>query len=144
MATKESYQKHRQQRLEYAKIYYRKNKDKVREWKKEYRSKNRSKIRDYQKKYKVLYGDRILLRERGSRLKREYGISLQEYDRLCELQNNVCAICLKRKGEEMLIVDHNHKTGKVRGLLCSDCNKGLGFFRDNSELLEKARVYLRS
>jgi hypothetical protein len=65
-----------------------------------------------------------------------------------EEQNGVCWICEKRtrgRGEEKntLAVDHNHKTGKIRGLLCSNCNTGLGNLRDSIELLEKAITYLK-
>jgi hypothetical protein len=50
-----------------------------------------------------------------------------------------CVICGNRTN---LVVDHDHATNKIRGMLCNMCNKGLGLFRDNPELLEYARIYL--
>lgn len=52
-----------------------------------------------------------------------------------------CVIC---GSEEKLVVDHDHKTGAIRGMLCNHCNRGLGHFRDDPELLEFARIYLLS
>ena len=68
-------------------------------------------------------------------------ITLLEYRRLYQLQEGKCSICnTSPKGN--LSVDHNHQTGKVRGLLCSQCNLGLGIFQDNPNLLLKATAYL--
>lgn len=72
----------------------------------------------------------------------KYGLSEQEFQKLYSNQSGICAICGGvDKGKE-LAIDHDHKTGKVRGLLCSRCNQGLGLFRDNSDLLTKAVLYL--
>lgn len=75
---------------------------------------------------------------------RYYGITIEEYDVLYKEQNHGCAICKASTGSngKRLSVDHNHKTGEVRGLLCDDCNIGLGKFKDNSSLLAKAINYL--
>jgi len=75
---------------------------------------------------------------------RYYGITLEEYEVLLIKQNNVCAICSASTGSnnKRLAVDHNHQTGVVRGLLCDDCNIGLGKFKDNPNLLIKAINYL--
>jgi hypothetical protein len=67
------------------------------------------------------------------------------YEILLEQQKGCCTICLKtesRKGAPHLSVDHNHKTGDIRGLLCSKCNIGLGYFNDDKTLLKKAIDYL--
>jgi hypothetical protein len=86
---------------------------------------------------------------KNSDLKRRFGITLDEYDALLILQNNVCAICdspesaVDRKGHiRMLAVDHCHTTKKIRGLLCTSCNTAIGHFKDNRELLKKAIEYL--
>ena len=60
---------------------------------------------------------------------------------MLEHQNECCLICNKND-EKALCVDHCHKTGKVRGLLCNKCNKALGLFNDNIELIKVAASYL--
>jgi hypothetical protein len=84
------------------------------------------------------------LKERANNLKRMFGMSLEEYDKKLKEQNSVCAICggLCKSGKR-LAVDHNHATGKIRDLLCGNCNGGLGKFLENPELLEKAADYIR-
>ncbi len=80
----------------------------------------------------------------GSRhyhLKRRYGIGADELDRLVEQQGGRCLIC-GRDGPEH--VDHDHETGEVRGILCFNCNGGLGQFRDDPEALRRAADYLES
>lgn len=74
-----------------------------------------------------------------------YGITWEEYTNLLIRQNHSCAICdtkISSKRTTKLFVDHCHDTGKVRGLLCSCCNHGLGQFKDDVGLLEKAKLYL--
>jgi hypothetical protein len=78
-------------------------------------------------------------------LLRKYGISLIEYDALLAAQGGRCAICGRERptrGDQMLQVDHCHRTGKVRGLLCSPCNSVLGFLEDNPLTLRAAMAYL--
>lgn len=72
-------------------------------------------------------------------LKKHYGISLDRYNEMLSQQNGCCAIC---RVSTSLHVDHNHRTSKVRGLLCGDCNRGLGLFKDNTESLSTAIQYL--
>ncbi len=69
-----------------------------------------------------------------------YGLEADEYKKLKKDQKNICKICGKKT---KLYVDHNHDTGKVRGLLCHKCNTGIGLLNDNLELLEKAVKYLK-
>lgn len=78
-------------------------------------------------------------------LKRQYSLSLQDYDNLVTKQGGKCAICgTKDPGDNRsrLCVDHCHDTGKVRGLLCARCNIALGGFKDSTKLLAKAILYL--
>lgn len=74
-----------------------------------------------------------------------YGITLEDYNFLLEKQNEKCKICNNEcPTGKSLAVDHNHETRKVRGLLCKNCNIGLGMFFDNIDFLESAVVYLKS
>lgn len=70
---------------------------------------------------------------------KRYGMSLTELEELKTTQNGECAIC---GSNEKLVVDHNHSTGDVRAYLCDLCNRGLGYFRDNPQLLLTASNYL--
>lgn len=81
-------------------------------------------------------------------LRSKFGISGEDYNLLLASQNGVCAICgqpetAKRNGVvKFLAVDHNHKTGKIRGLLCQKCNTMVGHSDDNAERLKDAAAYL--
>jgi hypothetical protein len=79
-------------------------------------------------------------RERQSRLKSRYGITQERYDELYAEQLGCCAIC--GKSGEKLVVDHNHGTGRVRGLLCYNCNLGLGLLGDSVVIVAAANNYL--
>jgi hypothetical protein len=83
-------------------------------------------------------------RRRQQNRKRQSGIDITptEYARRLQEQGGVCAICKLPPGEKQLAVDHDHETGEIRGLLCNDCNLGLGFFRDDPDLLRHAGAYL--
>lgn len=76
-------------------------------------------------------------------LQKDFGISLKQYRQMEERQDGRCDICGKKRGSRCLAVDHDHKTGKNRGLLCDRCNLGLGWFRDSVPLLEYAIQYLK-
>lgn len=96
------------------------------EWYKEYRKKNKSLFRNID-------------------LKRKFGISLEEYEKLNIAQDFKCAICQKHESEFKIkfAVDHNHETKAIRGLLCKDCNTGIGLFKDDITLLLSAINYLK-
>lgn len=81
--------------------------------------------------------------DRESHLKRKYGITQADYDRMLEAQGFGCGICGDvRPGGRTFHVDHDHATGAVRGLLCVKCNQGLGLLRENPALLAMAIEYL--
>ncbi len=83
---------------------------------------------------------------RWTKLKHKYGITVDQYDQLLAEQGGGCAICGVAGPEAarwgVLVVDHDHETGKVRGLLCSNCNCAIGLLGDSPELLTKAAGYL--
>ena len=89
--------------------------------------------KDKKKKYRLT---------RCSRLQLKYEITQEDYSRMYEEQEGRCKICGAKK--DLLHVDHCHKTGKVRGLLCEHCNPGLGYFKDNVEALRSAIAYLEA
>lgn len=76
-------------------------------------------------------------------LRKKFGLSLEDYDAMMTKQDNRCAICGSYQTYKKLAVDHDHKTGKVRGLLCNDCNIGIGYLKDNEQTLENAIEYLK-
>lgn len=79
-------------------------------------------------------------------MRRTYGISMQEFDELVEFQSGKCAICFKPLDtiNRRANIDHCHDTGKVRGILCSGCNTGIGQLGDNIEGLKRALYYLEN
>lgn len=135
----------------YNKEYLGKNPDKAKKYKenrkeqqKQYRNANKQKRNEYLKEW----GKNNPEKKRAQKYRFRYGIDLQDYEVMLKSQENCCKICgskeTNRKNTEYFAVDHCHETGKVRGLLCYNCNSGLGKFKDNPELLEKAIDYLLS
>lgn len=86
---------------------------------------------------------------KNSKLLKEYGIDLDEYNEMLENQNHVCKICGNPETKKLnnitwkLSVDHCHETGKIRGLLCSKCNVGLSKFNEDEQLFLNAISYLK-
>lgn len=99
----------------------------------------------YQQEYRGTYPDKA----KDSDLRKAFGITLADYNRMLEAQGHVCAICKQpeveiRKGKlQSLGVDHCHSTGAVRGLLCIACNGGIARFKDRTDLLQSAIAYLQ-
>jgi hypothetical protein len=71
-----------------------------------------------------------------------HGITLNEYNDMLAFQGGVCAIC--RGTPNRFDVDHDHVSGRVRGLLCNPCNQGLGYFHDNTTAMRTAITYLET
>lgn len=116
---------------EYSRAYYLKNKrsilDRQNAWMKKWRKNNPEKYR---------------AQKRRGNLRRQYGLTEKEYENIASSQGGACAIC-RGVSKKTLAVDHDHKTGKVRGLLCWKCNYALGLLTDNAEFLGRAIIYLR-
>lgn len=128
--------------------WHKANREKLRAYNKSWRANNPEKARAYHKIWYANNREKAQAYSRATQLA-VYGLSPEEYDNMLHLQGGVCEICheeetLKNRGNTVtLSVDHDHSTGQVRGLLCSSCNKGLGFFRDSPELLIVAIDYIR-
>lgn len=86
-------------------------------------------------------------RDRAYNLKSSHGLSLEDYQTMLEKQLGKCATCLlppDAKSKFVLHVDHNHATGKIRGLLCADCNLSLGKVKDEVDTLKRMIIYLNA
>jgi len=95
----------------------------------------------YSNRYKEKHPDRV----KNQYYKREYGITLEQYNEMFTNQNGCCKTCNRHQSEfkQRLVVDHCHKTDKIRGLLCHPCNHALGNVRDNIEILNNLIEYLK-
>lgn len=108
-------------------------KDCIREEQREWRAKNRMRSR--------YYSQRLRLREK-------YGVTYEFYEELLEKHSHKCAICGQPETREsngvpiLMAVDHDHRTGEIRGILCNNCNRALGLLKDDTEVLRKAIEYL--
>ena len=129
------------------------NPEKYREEAREKYRKHRDKILEqvkasyYRRHERELEADRMSrkkmdpLKRKARTLKRDYGMTLENFQDLVIQQEGRCAICLE---ERPLCVDHCHTEGHVRGLLCSQCNVALGFFKDDPVVMQRAIDYLRT
>jgi hypothetical protein len=129
---------------ERSKEYYKKNKEKKRIAGLIWKRKNRVRLNEKSRIYRAANKHKA----RSSYLKARYGIVSSDYKAMHDNQNGLCAICGKpeslrnQHGAVPLSVDHCHKTNKVRGLLCAQCNQALGMFEDSIEILANAIGYL--
>lgn len=97
-----------------------------------------ARVKIYRKNNKQRIRKQMLIRHRF----REYGLTEEQYNNMVLSQNNLCAICNNTSKNKALAIDHNHKTGEVRGLLCQNCNLAIGLFKENIIILNKAIEYL--
>ena len=136
--------------------YYKDNKPKVlarikqsnfenpipnREKAKQFARQNPERVKRYMERWLKNHPDERKVFSRNSRI-RKYGIQPEIYYKLLYEQESRCAICRQEEKKRNLSIDHSHKTGKVRGLLCSNCNRGIGFLKDNVQSLKNAIQYL--
>jgi len=122
--SKKRQREHLNEVREYSRKYYREHIDESRKW-----------HRKYRERYPYYFAEWSC--------QRSYGITLEEKNRMIENQEGKCLICGNEfKDSKDKHVDHCHKTNRVRGILCSHCNSGIGFFQDNVNILQKAIKYL--
>lgn len=81
-------------------------------------------------------------RVRDSTLKRKYGLTVDDYNKLLESQGGVCQVCKNPPTNRRLAVDHCHTTGKIRGLLCQACNVSIGKMRESPDLIRRLANYV--
>lgn len=129
---------------ERCKAYYAKNRDRIRAKVKEYRANNTARIREYDAQRRA--GNKH--RYHAYFLQYKYGITAADYQHMLHNQGGVCAVqgCgndgSEDKRRRRLFVDHCHQTGKVRGLLCCNCNRVLGMMKESAELLRGLAGYI--
>ena len=130
--------------------------DRARQWRKDhprlakktdrkYREKYKEKRKRYVQSWRERDANHWSKKKREYNLRYSYGLTVEAYDALLQQQKGQCALCgTSESGTRsgVLVVDHDHKTGRVRGLLCKKCNSALGYLRHNVSVLSKAIEYL--
>lgn len=155
----EYYQRNKETIKEKARLYRIKNRDRILAQRKKYYAKitpeqrlkwrlstkrrNPESIKNGQKRYYNSHKEKYM----AYKMKDAYGLELNDYYALVTKQNGLCAICGEKPKQitgksRRLHIDHDHATGKIRGLLCHKCNNGLGCMDDNIQKLESAIKYL--
>ena len=100
------------------------------EYQRAYREKNREKVRELSRKTHIM---------------RKFNMTIEQYDKMLKNQNGVCAICKDSCSTgNNLAIDHNHTTGKVRALLCKNCNTAIGLMKEDVERMLSAIEYIKS
>jgi len=161
----------RERRLEIQRKYRERNREKLNEKNREYRKNNKEKVKESNDNWSRNNPEKVLAKAKRYRdnniddcrkrnkewydlnkhrvkdrtLKRKYGISLDEFNEMLNLQGRHCALCPAiPEGQKngTLVVDHCHVTGKIRSLLCNPCNTAIGLLKEDKEVLKKAIDYL--
>jgi len=104
---------------------------------KEWYKRNKDKVKEYCAK------PEIKRKRKDYNLKRNYGITIEVFEHMYKEQEGICLICHEPFSFDKLVVDHDHETGKVRGLLCISCNRAIGFLKDSILITESAVEYLK-
>ena len=131
---REAKRKYRETHREEARGYRETHREEARTWREMHKEELQEKRHEYYEAHKE--------ERREYRLKYKFNLSQEDYDRLFVSQGGVCAICGSSPNGKVLCVDHDHKTGEVRALLCNKCNRGLGYLGDDSNLLRRAADYI--
>ena len=109
----------------------------------QWREANRDRRAEYRRRYAEANHAELARRGRRTQLRSRFGLSPEQYEAILELQGRACAICGGDNRSKALCVDHDHRSGIVRGLLCHRCNTVIGFARDSAPRLRAAAAYIR-
>lgn len=139
----------KEERKAYSNAYRLSHPEQVKAYSKAYRDAHRTEAKAYRDSHKEesrVYKAANQGAYKAAQLKRRHGITLEQYNAMLEAQDNRCAGCnsvfdLSNKGSTPC-VDHCHNTGKIRGILCGNCNKGIGLLKDNIQTLNNLINYL--
>lgn len=137
----EWYRRNKERARAAALVHYHANRDKIQAARAARRDANRAQYNLKAKDWRVSNPEKVKevnWRQRGIQL------TFAEFQAMKERQEHLCALCKGPPGRKGLCVDHHHATGRVRALLCSNCNSGIGKLKDSPELLEAAASYVRS
>lgn len=138
---------HPEKAKEFRKRHYEKYKEQIRKKEREKYWENREHILEVRAEYRKKNKEKIYSDNR-KRILKKYGLTAERYEKMLENQNDSCAICEKHFSEKIIMqrlpsIDHCHTTGKVRGLLCMDCNVKLSVL-ENTVFVKKANKYIKS
>jgi hypothetical protein len=117
------------------------NPEKVKASSEKWKAKNKEKIRENLDRFKKEWAENNPHGLRRQAMKK-YGLTLEQYEEMFFQQGGLCVICNEAPNGRNLHVDHDHHTGRVRGLLCNACNAGIGHLQDDPNLLRRAVSYL--
>lgn len=134
---------------DYNKEYYQKYKKQFKKQRRAYYLKNKEKELIYAKQYRAKHKKHYSKLARTHNLRIKFGITEQDYNKIIQKQKGTCAICKHKEKKihhctnkiQNLCVDHNHKTNKIRGLLCNNCNACLGWYENHKQNVDK---YIKS
>lgn len=141
------YIKNKKAHAKRGKIWREKNKERKSMMDKKWNEENKDRKKFTGISYRALNKGRWDRSSKNNHLKRKYGITIEDYEETLKRQNGCCAICGTKdpkgpKTAKAFVVDHNHSTNKVRGLLCFNCNTALGLFKEDPSVLLQAIKYL--
>lgn len=116
------------------------SKEKKAEYVVRYRLRNKDKVRELKRKYRLKYKNKL----RSKAYKASYGITLEDYNELFKKQDGRCKCCGVHQTElkRSLSIDHDHSTGRIRGLLCNNCNVAIGHVKESAIILQAIINYL--
>lgn len=129
----------------YVLVWQAANPDKVKATRQRTYEKNKERRQHDVKAWQEANPERARQIKRKYHVKNRFGLTWEQYEALLAVRGDTCWICESsdpKRGRTTMCVDHDHQTGAVRGLLCYDCNDGLGRFKDQIDLLSKAAAYL--